>query len=394
MKSNKRIILSLIISLAFVIANVMSLQKSNLMKSFSNAKSTLAYQNKRMLKGFGKNMTAIFSSLFNDPTRKDVECPCEEKSEEEEEEIDDSEGAEGRVFNIPKKKKNYYEKKKIGEEASAYLFDYLDPVMQNIILEEFDKIYKAAQKIKNDPSYTDPYQLSSILNLPPETPTAELLSKMKALVPTFDAAIWQNSISVAQIHSIITEWGWNYDPSKPDPAKFLVDKYDYNGDGRLNPKEFIIAMIRYNKKIIGTPETCKNCMENIVETKIDPIFMYLDCTGGNLVNAEQIWNTLKKLKRPVVGYDYYKCTLEGGKYRTSAINDFVLKSHKTVEGRLDKEEFRLGILQGYWDRHVTENGIDKTDERNLKKFRWANDGAVDVVCERIKSAMKKDKKGK
>jgi hypothetical protein len=68
-----------------------------------------------------------------------------------------------------------------------------------------------------------------------------------------------------------------------------------------------------------------------------------------------------------------------------------LKSHQMVEGKLTKVEFRLGILTGYWDRQTDNTKIYLDDAHNMKKLRWAQDGNVDIVCERINSSLKKAK---
>ena len=171
-----------------------------------------------------------------------------------------------------------------------------------------------------------------------------------------------------------------------DPGQYIVDKYDFNGDGRLDAREFIIAMINNNKKVIEGLKKCRNCMETIILSKLDPIYMYLDCSSNSMVSAEQMWAGFQKLKRSTLGYDIFKCQLDSGKYRTSAINDFILKAHKLVDGKVTKEEFRSGILTGYWNRQTDNTKVFLDDGRNLKTLRWGGqNGNVDIICERIKN---------
>ena len=55
------------------------------------------------------------------------------------------------------------------------------------------------------------------------------------------------------------------------------------------------------------------------------------------------------------------------------------KSIKKVrEAFLNKEEFRSGILLGYWDRQTEKDQILFDDSRNLKVLRWKDDNMVDV----------------
>jgi hypothetical protein len=337
-------------------------------------------------------MTQIFTQMFTDPLRKDTPCPCSKQQASEEEESEVTVDADGLVRAIPKRKTNYFEKKKMGWEASAYFFDYIDPVFMKEITDELRRIFSEAQKISPLQGYKDPYSLEGILgiNIATKPSEVEMMNKLKALWPAFNENMWKASITTGQIASIIEQWSWNFDTSNPNPAKAIVDKFDFNGDGRLNTREFLLAMIENNKKVIDGAKKCKNCMENIIMNKIDPMFMYFDCASMNIITAEEIWNSLPKLKRdPVKGFDIFKCHLESGKYRTSAINDFILKAHKIVDGKITKEEFRHGILMGYWDRQTDETEVFSTDAKNLKMFRWDQTGETDIVCTKIQASIRK-----
>jgi len=340
-----------------------------------------------------QNLTEVFSRLFTDPTRNSVVCPCK-KSAEELNALKVNITADGSVWSAPRKKENYHEKKKHGWEASAYLFDYLDDVLQKKIVSEFDRIFKEAQKMPEPQGYKEPYSLDRLLGMNAGNavpPKEELIKKITAISPGFNAAVWDTAITCGKMNSIVKQWNWYADSSQPDVGKYIVDRYDFDGDGRLNAREFIIAMIRNNKKVVEGVKKCKNCMEDVALNLIDPIYLYLDCSGNNMLTAEQMWNTLPKLKRSTMGYDLFKCQLEAGRYRTSSINDFILKSHGLTNGKLTREEFRLGVLMGYWDRQTDTSKIYLDDARNMKSMRWANNGNVDTVCERIKNSIERNR---
>ncbi len=337
------------------------------------------------------NVTQLIANLFNDPIHP-PECSSDKDNKEVEAANAINITEDGTVWALPRPKPNFHEKKKLGWDTSAYFFDYLDDVLQKDIVAEFDRIFKEAQKVQPPAGYNDTYALEKILGLSGAIPAKqELYKKVASIAPSFNPSVWETAISIGQIETIFKDWNWYANTAKPNPAKYLVDRYDYDGDGRLNPREFLIAMIRNNKRVVDGAKKCKNCMENVIANKIDPMYMFLDCGAKNQITSEQMWVGLQKLKRTKLGNDIYQCKLEGGKYRTSAINDFVLKSHKIVEGKLTKEEFRLGLLTGYWDRQTDNTKIFLDDGHNMKNLRWAQDGNIDIVCERIKASIKKSK---
>jgi hypothetical protein len=65
--------------------------------------------------------------------------------------------------------------------------------------------------------------------------------------------------------------------------------------------------------------------------------------------------------------------------RTAAINDFVLKNSKLKEGYVNREEFKQGILLGFWDRQTEKTGVLTGDERTMKSFRWRDEDTVDIA---------------
>ena len=337
-------------------------------------------------------LESAWKRLFTDPNRSTLSCDNknELKKTNEEKKMEQEDRVKyGAKPGMPKKKENYYERKMIGWGPSAYLFDFIDDVLEKEIVSEFKRIWLEANTITPDPTFKDPYSLENMLGM---TGTEEeLLQKVLSLTLksdgtyTFDKKSWQNSLPLAKLAKLVDEWKWYVDKKKPDPYKAILDKFDFNGDGRLNPKEFIIAMIR-NNKLISEIGVCKNCLEKIVNESINPIFMYLDCSNAEKINSQDIWNNLQKLKRSNANtFNFYLCEVNGGTFRTSTVNDFIIKSKVTLEGYLSKSEFRQAILNGYWTRHVDEYTIYDDDKRNMKSLRWSEDGTVDKVCEAIKN---------
>ncbi len=129
---------------------------------------------------------------------------------------------------------------------------------------------------------------------------------------------------------------------------------------------------------------CKNfCFKKIIEEKIDPLFTFLDCDNAGYINSENIWEGLKFLKRSAPEkYNYYKCELPRSFnkfYRTHA-NDFILKNFGVADGYLNTEEFRKGILLGYWERQINGLSVAKDDSINRKSDRWDANGTQDKDC--------------
>jgi len=216
-----------------------------------------------------------------------------------------------------------------------------------------------------------------------------LLDKLKSITKSnnkvFNENSYKNSITAANIFKACKDFQWNFNENENNWAKKIVDRYDFDGDGRLNPREFIVMTIINNLSILGT--TCKNCYNDIITKQIDPIFTFLDCDQDNKISAEDIWGSFGSLKRKTPGKtNIYNCLVKGKKYRTNAVNDFLIKNMKSFDGFLTKEEFRAAILLGYWDRQTDVEKIYPDDTKTFKPLRWGPNGDTDLVCDRINSA--------
>jgi hypothetical protein len=285
----------------------------------------------------------------------------------------------------------------------VYFFDYLDDIFQNVISKEFSRLLENAKLItEEDPKkIEDPYTIDKLLfyfsnglegkdpsknspfeiNTEPKINPAELIKKYKS---DFNYDHWKNYFSVPKISNIIKEFGWNINTHTPYFFKKLIDKYNFSGTGRLNAKEFLFFAIWENYRNYAQ---CNHfCFKDIIEKKIDPLFSFLDCDKDGFINSENIWNGFKFLKRSEANkdkYNYYKCELPkpfNKFYRTHAVNDFVLKNSGVADGFLNREEFRKGILLGYWERQVETNNVVLDDSINRKSERWDNTGKEDKDC--------------
>lgn len=287
-----------------------------------------------------------------------------------------------------------------GFDNSAYLFDYLDPVFQNEVVAEmrllFEKVSKYPQKNPNPKKVvivngvkqgTDPEEE---LGYDPWRDPYDIKHMDSKMAANIDFKVYNISVNVPQVNQAFKEWGWPKPPMASNPGKQLVFDHDFNNDGRLSVREFIIAIIRNNAKWFGMPE-CKMCFNEVMK-KFDAIFSYIDCDNNGLITSEDIYHGMKTLKREKKMWNFYTLANQA-RIRTAVTNDFVLKSMENINGALTKEEFRKGLLLGFWDRQTTDEKVWDHDEKNLKHLRWKGN-MIDITAARYIKAKQMAQKRK
>jgi len=230
---------------------------------------------------------------------------------------------------------------------------------------------------------------SSVNPVPDDAPVPQavwdaILSHNK----NFNKKIFDNSITPIQLLHILDEWEWSPAGTEWDilELKKLVDHYDFNGDGNLNPEEFTILQIHLTVK--AGYQCRKHCLREVIEIALEPLFMYLDCDSDGYINSENMWEGFKNVYRAnSKKYNMYQCNfpLELNKdYRTNTVNDFILKVSYAADGFLNKNEFITGLLSGFWERQTDENNYgDSPDKLEGLKNRWGNKGDKDIECDKI-----------
>jgi len=280
----------------------------------------------------------------------------------------------------------YYWIKAWGFDNSAYLFDFLDPVFQKQMVTEFKLVYDTIMKFPLvDPSKTQ--EESESLKKATEYYTFydpyEIGTMKPKKVEKIDLAIHKVSVSTVQINQALENWKWATDVGVLFMGQKIVDAYDFNDDGRLSPREFIIAALRNNDRKFGTEEECQYCFKDII-AQIDAMFTFIDCDNNGLIGSEDLFDSLRHLKRPSNHWNYFLLANQA-KIRSHVTNDFVLKNMEELTGSLTKEQFRRGLLYGFWDRQTDNYRIINDDSKNLKHLRW-KDNMIDISAERyIKS---------
>ena len=267
--------------------------------------------------------------------------------------------------------------KKWGYGESAYLFDYLDPVFQKEAITAFQKLYDDLMAMSNadTPEYQDPFDVTKLISADNQYKKNSL--NLKHVSKNYDKSLYNLSVNSVQLREAMKKWDWFIDIGAQDYAINFIMKYDMNGDGRLNPRELVLGTIDHNKNALGSGN-CKNCFQKFAQ-RLDAVFIYLDCDNDGFLSAEELWASLPKINRADSKYNIFGIN-NSDNIRTSAINDFVLKNGGGKEGSVTKEEFRNGILFGFWDRQTTESAIVVDDSRNLKYLRWTDGGVTDTAA--------------
>lgn len=389
---------------------------------------------------YSKQWATLFTSVVRPPQL------CQQPNRIHHTDSFGSKGGNDSDSHTPKSKANVWAKQQ-GFGASAYFFDHMDDIFQADVVGQFTQMLAAAKAIQpTDVKYQDPYGLEKLIffysqgahgavpsggapssNNPlaggvnpsghahtsrftqspngaplPSSPlgaqaastpaSTDLVSQIQRYNKNFNKAVWENSISAPQLKEIVKQWGWKQG-SGSDPIKKLIDTYDFDGDGRLNPSEFILMSIVNNVKIFKQSECKQFCYTDIFTNKVDPLFAFLDCDSDGFVNAENMWTGLVNLKRKdATKFSMYTCqmpTMFNKGYRTTACNDFVLKNYHKADGFLNHDEFRVAILLGYWDRHSDMNKVIPDESKSLKNVRWGQGGVKDTVCEAILALVPK-----
>lgn len=303
------------------------------------------------------------------------------------------------VFAGPKVKGNNYMKETEKYDQIVYFFDYLDVILQERMVQELSALLEEARKVpeEDENEFDDPYSLEKLLfyfsggtqGRDPWKNTDKRFQKgdassLKNLMGSEKYSQWEKGFSAGKISNIIKAFGWGTIPSIPYYFKRLIDKYNFSGTGRLNAQEFLFLAIWENYKTYA--QCRKFCFKSVIEEIIDPLFQFLDCDNDGYINSENIWEGFKFLdrKNQKGKFDYYQCVLPRAFnkfYRTHAPNDFILKNYNSADGYLSREEFRKGILLGYWERQVQANGVVPNDQRNKKDDRWGGNGTIDRDCQ-------------
>jgi hypothetical protein len=191
----------------------------------------------------------------------------------------------------------------------------------------------------------------------------------------YNKEVYEESVSAPQLHQAFNEFKWPGDKENPSFIKNYIVKYDTNFDGRLSPRELILASIFEKPYYIGSGN-CIHCYKKISDI-VNIIFTYLDCNEDGYISAEEMWHNLSVLKRNTEKFNIFSFGNDEN-IRTAAINDFILKNMKVKEGFVNRTEFLSGILLGYWDRQTDSTSIYSDDTKTLKSLRWKDNDMVDI----------------
>lgn len=275
------------------------------------------------------------------------------------------------------KKKKFWWVKQWGYGPAAYFFDFIDPILRDPVVKEFTALYKDLLAFPQaDSSIPDPFDFKKVIQKNSKNLTKQQIKQIKLFTKNFDPSVYNVSANLPQIQAAIKKWKWNVNPGDPTVFRRFIMNYDMNFDGRLNPREFILASVYNNQQTIGSP-ICDHCYFEIGKT-FDAIFLYLDCDNDGLLSAEEIWRNLPSIKRNTEKWNMYAFGNDES-IRTASINDFILKNSKTKDGFITRNEFRVGLLLGFWDRQTEKTKILTDDSRTLKNLRWEEGDMIDIA---------------
>jgi hypothetical protein len=266
-----------------------------------------------------------------------------------------------------------------GYGQSSFVFDFLDPVIGKKFIAEAKKIYKVTLGFNNSEykGYKDPYLIDEV-----DPATGKLKKDVlpKGYRNKSPKEVFKSSVNAVQVKQCLENFRWKYNKYGKDPSRKFVGSYDKNGDSRLSPRELILGIIHTNRPKYNYG-VCSMCFENLVPI-IDSIFTYADCDQDGYITAENLIKYLARMKRETNLWDIF-ANIDIG-IRTKSVNHFILQIAKTKNGTINKDEFRMGVLLGFWNRQTNDHKILDDDSQSLKGLRWADGGITDKELERYK----------
>lgn len=280
-----------------------------------------------------------------------IEGKCEKEEKKEQKQENKYNKFEHKSINQITSSEDPWTLKEVGFGESSYFFDFLESSLLNDILDDFKTTFLNAMKVV------------PVRHCKP--------------IEQYQNLTDNRGITYCQLYTILKQFKWE---SKFD-ADELFDKFDYDKDGVLNVREYILMAIETTKHLFGRNRlTCSNCFNKSIK-KIKELFKYFDTCNTNRINSTDIWNGLQYIEldddEP---HNIFACSINN--YRSPSVNDFILKSStQTLGNELDTETFIEGILLGYWNRQVTYHKILNDSSRSLSDRRWINN--KDFVCEKI-----------
>ena len=284
---------------------------------------------------------------------------------------------EGKLMGQKVKRSKFWWVKKWGYGPISYFFDFLDPVLRDIVTKEFDSLYKDALTFPNEmDGFSDPFDFKRIISQNNSNLSKKMIKKIEIFTKNYDSTIYEMSANTVQIKQALSKWKWALNPGDPSVYQRFVTKYDMNFDGRLNAREIILGSLYQNKQTVGS-SLCEHCYFEVSKT-LDAMFLYLDCDNDGLLSSEEIWTNLRSFKRDSEKWNIFSFGNDEN-IRTAAINDFILKNMNIVKGKITRAEFRVGILLGFWDRQTEKTKILTDDSRNMKNLRWEQDDMIDIA---------------
>jgi hypothetical protein len=275
------------------------------------------------------------------------------------------------------KRSKFWWVKQWGYEASAYFFDFLDPILRDQTVKEFEVVFTALRGFPQaDSAIPDPFDFKKLIAKSGGNLTAKQQKMIKKFTANYDAASYEISANLPQVQKAIETWKWSVNPGDPTYFRRFIQKYDMNYDGRMNPREFILATLWNNKQTVGS-SLCDFCYFEVGKT-LDAIFLYLDCDNDGLLSSEEIWGNLPNINRKTQKLNMFAFGNDQS-IRTAAVNDFILKNSNTKEGFITRTEFRVGLLLGFWDRQTSTTKVLVDDSRTMKNLRWEEGNMVDIA---------------